>query len=169
VATEEDILARVEEALARDGAWRAKEILRGNIRICGYSPALYKRYGELLLSVGERYEAGKYLFLSNARSPEHEDAIALFTRRHRRAKPATIIAALPKGARLERASQYPEPLRSELGALGVKGRVRRKEPAASGPPGLAYRALVGLGCIVLLFAVIILAAIGWEVLTGQGR
>jgi hypothetical protein len=159
VATEEDILARVEEALARDGAWRAKEILRGNIGSRGYCPALYRRYGELLLGLGEQLEAGKYLFLSNERSPEYEDAIAVFLARRGDCGPAGLLASFPKGARLLSVSEYPEPLRSELVHLGATGRPRGQAPPAREPTGPVGKAFE-VGCALVALFVLVLVGIG---------
>ena len=55
--------------------WRAKELLRGNIAGGRVDPPLLEEYGRLLDSVGDRVEAGKYLFLSGVRSPAYDAAI----------------------------------------------------------------------------------------------
>ena len=59
----ETLYDRVDRAIQRGEVWRAKEILRGNIRVRGYDVDLYEQYGRLLLDIGEMSEAGKYLFL----------------------------------------------------------------------------------------------------------
>ena len=166
MAEEADILERVEAALARGEVWRAKEILRGNIGSRGYSPRLYERYGRLLLELGDKYEAGKYLFLSAQRHAEYEDATSLYLGRVAKCHPQAIAWSFPKGARLEKLSSYPEPLRSELARMGFRGGTRRI--VAPLPPTTLGDQLRLLGCAVLALVVIGAAILGIKSLF-QGR
>ena len=61
-------LAQAEVAAGRP--WRAKEMLQGALASETYvlEPALLEAYGALLDSLGDRFEGGKYLFLSGERS-----------------------------------------------------------------------------------------------------
>jgi hypothetical protein len=153
-----DILERVENAICKDEVWRAKEILRGNIGNRGFSPRLYERYGELLLKLGERYEAGKYLFLSGERNQEYEEAISLFLNRHSNVPSNDIVRQFPRGARLEDVSHYPEPLRSDLHTLGVRGRL---PVSCAGPRkrGGKIPMLAKLGCFVALLALAVVVGL----------
>ena len=72
--------AKAEEAAGR--AWRAKEILGGNVRQASFDAQLYREYGELLLRLGDQMEAGKYLLLAGSTDPEHQPAINLCVGRH---------------------------------------------------------------------------------------
>ena len=110
---EESLYDRVDEAIARGEVWRAKEILRGNIRIRGYDVELYERYGRLLLDIGEMSEAGKYLFLSGQRAPECEEAISLYLERHV-PNPEHMYFSFPRAARLNDIDEYPEEVRRTL-------------------------------------------------------
>jgi hypothetical protein len=157
MATERDILERVEQTLARGEVWRAKEILRGNIGSRGYSPGLYERYGRLLLDVGETYEAGKYLFLSGERRPDYGEAISLYHQRIKKRSPAGILSTFPAGARLDSVSDYPEPLRAELKALGVRRTRSRGRPEATiAVPGM----LASVGCFLAALVVVLLSIAG---------
>ncbi len=162
MAEVDDILERVENAICKDEVWRAKEILRGNIGNSGFSPRLYERYGELLLKLGERYEAGKYLFLSGERNQEYEGAISLFLNRHSRAPSTDIVRQFPRGARLQEVSYYPEPLRSDLRTLGIPGRL---PVPRTGPRKRGGKTTIPakLGCCLALLAlavVVVLSLIG---------
>jgi hypothetical protein len=163
VAEVDDILQRVEAAVDAGQAWRAKEILRGNIRNMGFAPRLYQRYGKLLLELGDKYEAGKYLFLSGQREDEYRQAISLFLDRQRRNPPNDIVLRFPRGARLGKVADYPEPLRADLRRLGAGGRLPVPDTAPRGrspEPTWIDRRLVPIGCFLLAAAVIILTIIG---------
>jgi hypothetical protein len=160
----DDILNRVQAAVRKGEVWRAKEILRGNIRNSGFSPRLYGCYGKLLLELGEKHEAGKYLFLSGERDEEYQEAISLFLDRQRRNPPNDIVLRLPRGARLRKVAEYPEPLRSDLKRFGAGGRLpvpdsgpRERDP---GPSGLVQR-LAPFGCFVVAAAIVVLTIVGF--------
>jgi hypothetical protein len=169
VADVEDILCRVEDAVCEGQAWRAKEILRGNIRNSGFAPRLYERYGRLLLELGEQYEAGKYLFLSGERDRAYEESISLFLRRQRGNPPNDIALRFPRGARLAKLSAYPEPLRSDLRKFGVRGRLpvpdggpHDRDPEPSG----LVQWLFQFGCFLLAAIIIVLTIIGFLTVVG---
>lgn len=109
----ETLYDRVDRAIQRGEVWRAKEILRGNIRLRGYDVELYERYGRLLLDIGEVPEAGKYLFLSGQRSPEYEEAISVYLARHV-PNPEHMYFSFPRSARLNDIDQYPQEVRRTL-------------------------------------------------------
>ena len=122
----ETLYDRVDQAIERGAGWRAKEILRGNIRVRGYDVDLYERYGRLLLDVGEISEAGKYLFLSGRRAAEYEDAISVYLTRHI-PNPEHMYYSFPRAARLSDIEEYPEEVRRTLESIdfpvGVDGRL----------------------------------------------
>lgn len=107
---------RVDDAIARGELWRAKEILRGNIRLRGYDVDLYERYGRLLLDIGEMSEAGKYLFLSGRGSSEYEAAISMYLERHV-PNPEHMYFSFPRAARLNDIDGYPEEVRRTLESI----------------------------------------------------
>ena len=107
---------RVDDAIQRGEVWRAKQILRGNIRLRGYDVDLYERYGRLLLDAGEMVEAGKYLFLSGRRSPEYEQTISVYLERHV-PNPEHMYFSFPRAARLNDIDEYPEKVRRTLESI----------------------------------------------------
>ena len=109
----ETLYDRVDRAIQRGEVWRAKEILRGNIRVRGYDVDLYEQYGRLLLDIGEMSEAGKYLFLSGRRSAEYEKATSLYLERHV-PNPEHMYFSFPRAARLNDIDEYPEEVRRTL-------------------------------------------------------
>ena len=112
----ETLYDRVDEAIQRGEVWRAKDILRGNIRLRGYDVDLYERYGKLLLEIGEMSEAGKYLFLSGRRSPEYGEVISVYLERHM-PNPEHMYFSFPRAARLNDIDEYPEEVRRTLESI----------------------------------------------------
>ena len=151
----ETLYDRVDEAIAQGEVWRAKEILRGNIRLRGYDVDLFERYGRLLLEIGEMSEAGKYLFLSGRRSPEYEQAISVYLERHM-PNPEQMYFSFPRVARPDDFDEYPEEVRKTLESIdfpvAIDGRlyaqrrwrenwekVRAREPVQPQPKGVFMR------------------------------
>ncbi len=112
----ETLYDRVDNAIQQGQVWRAKEILRGNIRLRGYDVDLYERYGRLLLDIGEMPEAGKYLFLSGRWPPEYEEAISVYLERHL-PNPEHMYFSFPRVARLNDIDGYPEEVRRTLQSI----------------------------------------------------
>ena len=115
----QSLYQRVDEAIARGEAWRAKEMLRGNIGSGSYDSQLYERYGKLLLDLGELAEAGKYFFLSGRRESEYEEAIEVYLSRHPRSRPELLFRSFPSGARFRELHRYPLEVRRTLEERGL--------------------------------------------------
>jgi hypothetical protein len=111
------LLERIDIEIAAGRAWRAKEILRGNLAFRWPEPAVIERYGQLLVTLGDELEGGKYLFLSAARKPEYSSAIELFKARHRDSH--NLLSALPKTFRRLQFADLPSELQRELSSSGV--------------------------------------------------
>jgi hypothetical protein len=175
MSRERDLYERVEAALAEGAAWRAKEILQGNIATRGYDTRLFARYGQLLLQMGDLVEAGKYLFLSGERQPHYEEAIALYLTRYTRKDPQNLVGTFPQAARLPSLDAYPEPVRQTLDELGIRARMQvASVPQPSRPPTRAARVALALGCaLTLLVLVFLLVCTGvgacavWDWLLGS--
>ena len=116
-----DLYQRVDEAVERGEAWRAKEMLRGNIASGSYDSDLYERYGLLLIELGELVEAGKYLFLSGRRSPRYARAIEVYLARHPADRPEVLYHSFPSAARFSEyeLSRYPLEVRRTLQERGL--------------------------------------------------
>lgn len=85
----------VDQAIADGKLWRAKEILQGRLASQYFDTELLRRYGEVLLAMGDLIEAGRMLFCSGARNPEFAEAIGLFLSRNDRSDPRRFLNALP--------------------------------------------------------------------------
>lgn len=78
-------------------SWKAKEILQGTIGQAEYNSSLYKLYGEVLLDLGDRCEAGKYLFLGGGSQEKNtSEAISIFLNRHNKKDVYGFFALMPK-------------------------------------------------------------------------
>ncbi len=82
-------------------------------------PALLERYGRLLDSLGERYEAGKYLYLSGQRAREYADAIELFMARNAARTDADFVSLFPAAVRRLSFDQLPRAVQEDLKTRGV--------------------------------------------------
>jgi hypothetical protein len=70
-------LEAVDQAIADRKLWRAKEILQGRLASPKFDPDLLRRYGEVLLAMDDKIEAGRHLFCSGFRAPEYTVAMRL--------------------------------------------------------------------------------------------
>jgi hypothetical protein len=160
-----EILSRVETELSVGRVWRAKEILSGNIKSGLVVPEILERYGVLLDSVGDRLEAGKYLYLSGIRRPEYEYPIALFLQRHSKLDGPALVSRLPQAIRRTPFNELPAAVQADLDARGVRhsafgvGERPRVVPEHRWTDHLL---MVG-AVIVMLFFFASLAVGGWKV------
>ena len=95
-----DYVGRVEKAVTEGKLWKAKEALQGRIAASRFDPALYEKYGTVLLAMGDLVEAGKYLFPAGANGPEYLDAKELYLSRHARNGWQNLYATFPSRAKL---------------------------------------------------------------------
>ena len=146
----------LERAAAAEGEgqpWRAREILQGSIRSYPTDPRVLEAYGRVLDRLGDRIEAGKYLFLSGVRGSDVEGAIALFVARHGRGDLQNLISQFPGPLRKARLADYPDVVAADLQALGLPRTVRRErtlEETASPSTWRQNLALFGCGVVLLL-------------------
>lgn len=147
---------KVERLLAEGKAWRAKEVLRGAIGTSGYDRALYRRYAELLLDLGEEMEAGKYFWLAGAAGERAGIAVDVYLTRQRRLTGWQLYFDLPSSARLHSWGAYPEEVARELRARGLAELPKRRERPEPGDRELPQWVLIGC---VLLFVLGLLCAI----------
>jgi hypothetical protein len=113
-------LERMNAAIAAGRPWRAKEIARGHIAAGWPGPIVSERFGQLLDQLGDRVEAGKFLFLSGARKDEYREAIGTFLTRYKDSGADNFLAQLPRTFRRQRFVDLPPELQNELRALGIK-------------------------------------------------
>lgn len=128
-------IQKAEAEISAGRLWRAKEILRGSIGSASYAlePDLLEAYGRLLDQLGDRYEAGKYLFLSGKDSPNYEQAVALYLNRNRRAAASELIAQFPRAIRHHGLGHLPENARHILEQKGADAReLERVDPLPYG-------------------------------------
>lgn len=139
--------------------WRAKEILQGRIGSHGYDPTVFEAYGRVLLRMGDLVEAGKYLFLSGARMPAYEEAIALYLTRYLRTSARHLHSSFPACVRGKSVEALPRVVREELERRGYsEGEVQN---AVGTAPRSTWRdAVVAFGCLAILLVLIALFFLG---------
>lgn len=101
--------------------WRAKEILRSEVAL-KYSPSLYELYGTVLLKMHDKLEAGKYLFLSGARSDQYKESIEIFVERFTTKGEKYLIMTFPKAFKNAAVETLPHSLLKELKTFGYEPR-----------------------------------------------
>jgi len=149
----ESLLSRVDAQIQAGQPWSAKELLRGAIGSGRVEAQILERFGQVLESLGDRIEAGKYLFLSGARRPEYTASIGLFLRRHSRSGPKSIVAQFPSTIRRRPLHQLPEGVIGELANLGIDaGMFNRSRMRSTSELGRWERR--GIGTVVLAIVVI---------------
>jgi hypothetical protein len=148
------VLARVDAELAAGRPWRAREILQGWMRH-EPPPELTERYGLLLDDLGDRVEAGKYLFLSGRRGPGSREPIRLFLDRHGRGYLDDLLAQFSRSIRNGGVEALPTSVRAEIEALGLVSRGRRSTTRSGVPhPRLRTRIVDAIGWIVVAASVV---------------
>jgi hypothetical protein len=159
------LLTRIDTEVAAGRAWRAKEIVGSSLSQAWPHPEVVERYGQLLLSLGDEMEAGKYLWLSGVRTAAHEPAIALFLRRHGRHGRAALLGQLPKSFRRLAFNQLPTELRRELSSLGIRegdfGKNARTRPVVIGRSRWMRR-IAATFVLGFLICVIVGAGVGFR-------
>ncbi len=150
-------LARVSDEIEAGRSWRAKEILQGCIATpYALEPEILEAYGKLLDSLGDRCEAGKYLFLCGQRDPEYPEyaeAIAVFLDRHRRAPASDLVALVPSRIRQAGLGSLPLAVQEELRARGATEETFRPsvpQPRSLAESPLVEKAMLG-GCLTVVF------------------
>lgn len=150
--TREKLLAKVDAEIEAGQQWRAKEILRGSIQAVAADPILLERYGQLLETLGDRLEAGKYYFLSGVRAPTYLAAIELFLHRYSRSGPQQLLRQFPSAVRQVGFARLSETTQRDLRRLGLEPKnfdPRRRAPAAANANGWA-RSIPAIVVLVLL-------------------
>jgi len=153
-----ETFAKVDKAMAEGEYWRAKEILQGNVHVRGYDIDVYCCLGEVLLKMGDKVEAGKYLFLSGVRKKEYEQTIELFLNRYSK-NADQLLYVFPKSARVN-LEAYPENVKELLVSRGYSkawGQLRkaRNQPVPRTKWQKVKDTIFGLLIIVLIVIFVI--------------
>lgn len=158
-------LHRAEAEVEKGRLWRAKEILQGSLSQENHAlePDFLEAYGVLLNEMGDRFQAGKYLFLSGKRQEAYTDAISLYLHRTRRIHINDLIHQFPARIRRQGFGQLSENVRKELEKRGAHPkdlqRCQELKSASSSPSWGDRYALWGIGGVLILF--VIAASIGF--------
>ncbi len=167
------MLQRAESEARAGRLWKAKEILCGGLRSYASDARLLESYGLLLDQLGDRVEAGKYLFLSGSRDPRFASVIELFLERHGKGHLNNVISQFPKQIRVRPIDELPPVVLAELKALGLpESKTSNATMSEALTPPEWRQTLTLVGCaivgIALLFALFVgFVAIGrwvWGVL-----
>lgn len=154
---------RAGQDLALGQADRARERLQPWVART-YHPELYRAYGEVLWALGDRYNAGRYLFLAGmpADDPGLGEGVRLFLERHRRTSARTLLGQMPAAFRRTPPDAWPPVVRQALGVRLRRGETLEQAWEATRPVPKARRRasswaerLLALGCLYLLLSALI--------------
>ncbi len=129
---------------------------------------MYEAYGRVLLMMGDKVEAGKYLFISGVREAQYREALELFRARYAKDR-RTLLSSLPKTVRGLAPDRLPTNVREELAVLGVPS---TPEPVGRLPLFEGRRLddrserLMGLGCMAGAAVAMILMLVGLVTVVG---
>ena len=158
--TAAEIVARARAELEAGRTWKAKDILRGRIGSGPLDSEVYDAYGLLLERMGDRFEAGKYLFLSGTRSPERAAAIEHFLTRQKGRHGADIWARLPTAVRATPFESLPAVVQHELAALGVRKKASGKKSKPASPAMSIGDRLKMVGALIVLAIFLVSLGLG---------
>ena len=156
--TAAEIVARAQSEVDAGRAWKAKDILRGRIGTGPIDSEVYDAYGLLLERMGDRFEAGKYLFLSGKRSPDRAPAIEHFLNRQKGRNRADVWARLPAAVRTAPFESLPPVVQQELSTLGVRKKTFAERSKQAKPPLSIGDRVKIVGALIVL--VIFLVSLG---------
>ncbi len=158
-------LNRAKAEIEKGRLWRAKEIFQGSLSQERHAlePDFLEAYGVLLNEIGDRFQAGKYLFLSGKRHEEYAEAISLYLHRTRRTHINDLIRQFPATIRRQGLGHLSEIVRKELETRGVnpkdlQHRAEISSPSSSASWGDRYALWVLAGVLIL---VVIAASVGF--------
>jgi tetratricopeptide (TPR) repeat protein len=115
--TTADNLADAEIEIAKGELLKAKEILHKSVKYAGYDVILFEKLGTVLLRIGDRFDAGKYLLLSGSANPEYQESIEIYLEQYRN-KPHNLFHPFPRSAKLPRVADYPQRMAEKLREIG---------------------------------------------------
>jgi hypothetical protein len=156
------LLARAHAEVAAGRAWRAKEILAGAMSEPRFviDADFLKAYGALLDALGDRFEAGKYLFLSGSTEHEHAVAIQIYLNRTRKLPVAALISHFPGALRRQGLGHLPEPVRVYLEERGAPiSLTRRRQPLVRRVPDESDGVVLGIGCLAVFLVTSLIGAV----------
>jgi hypothetical protein len=142
--------------------WRAKEILQGSLscQLYALEPDFLEAYGALLDSLGDRFEAGKYLFLSGKRCDAYAGAIEIYLHRTRRTTVSDLVGGFPAAIRRHGLGHLPEIVRRELGERGASPEdLQRREPLIPARTPLGWRDRLVIGVVISALLVVLATSI----------
>lgn len=154
----ERLLQRARAEIAAGQPWRARELLRGRITSARepIPSSVLEAYGDLLDSLGDRVEAGKFLLLSGARTASNSEAVALYLSRTKKASGDVLISQLPKAIQRLGLGHLPPAFRDFLVSRGAsRSVVERTEPTVREVPRKGTATSVVLSVTVILVIVLL--------------
>ena len=150
---------KIKKLRDSDLSWKAKEILSGKIGQHEYQPELYKLYGDVLLDLGDMYEAGKYLFLGDGDDPKYTEAVSIFLQRHNKKDAYGFFSSMPKRFVAASPELYPESVKRYIKEQGFKKKnlekIQSRYSDEAGDLSIYEKAFFMSAAVLMIVAIII--------------
>jgi len=157
----ERLLAKAQAEIEAGRLWRAREKLQGAMRSYPADVRVLEAYGRLLDRLGDRVQAGKFLFLSGVRGPDVDEAIALFISRHGKGHLNSLTAQFPRAVRRVGLGAFPAVVMLELEQLGLPEAQVKEDSFDPVDPNFGVRQSLGvLGCGLVALVLLVAAVVG---------
>ena len=152
-------IEKAEKELTGGNLWRAKEILQSATRSSGYNVEIFEKLGNVFLRMGDRPEAGRFLFLSGVRKPEYKESIDLFLSKYGKNGPKDFFHLIPRKARLKNLSDYPDEVAHKLRELGLPESFK-PTPRYTARDAESAGTLFWITCVTIALVVLVLIMLG---------
>lgn len=158
--TIESTIQRAGKEIAEGRLWRAKEILSSSVSTYGFSREIFVAYANLLLRMGDDFDAGRYYLLSVDEPDESQKRVmSLFMQRYRNDGWQQLHSRFPHAARIENRDSYPTFLSAHLRSLNAPEILTKKQEIARSVSGLNTW-LLTFGCLAAALSIAICTLVG---------
>ena len=159
--TIESTIERARAEIESGRLWRAKEILASSLATYGFSRAINLAYADVLYSLGDRLDAGKYYLLSvDEPNQVQRPAVQLFLDRYRKDDWQQLVSRFPASARTVNVAALPNALANHLLVLGAPAELQRDSRAGSLRSSIWLNYWLPFGCLAAALAIGTCALVG---------
>ena len=152
--TIESTIERANAEIASGRLWRAKEILSSSLSTYGYSREICLAYADVLISLGDKLDAGKFYLLSvDVPTEKQLPAVQLFLKRYQNDNWRQLVSRFPNSVKTIEVGSLPETLANHLLALGAPSESGTKLDADITLASNWSNYFLQLGCLAVILVV----------------
>ncbi len=150
---------KIQNFINEGNLGRAREVIDGHLANSGYNTEILEQYGNILLLMGDKVNAGKYLFLSDKRNDYYSESINLFLKRYGKNGYKNLLHSFPKYIKRLELSQFPDNIRQTLIDDGMPCNIKMNK-AVKNLRNPTSNYLMTTGCLIVILIVLIIFGIG---------